>query len=114
MNHELSLDLILIGLSYIFAQFLLNYKMNNIESSISELIDMLKTIKPSLKKKGKAVCLWSLLVLRRVLRIRKRRNPQSKGRCGKKRPKRQPQKGLASIVARVATGGGIARPTWSP
>ena len=51
MDHELSIDLIMIGLSNSFSQFMLNYRINNIESTIPELINMLKAVEPSFKKK---------------------------------------------------------------
>ena len=57
MDHELSIDLIMIGLSNSFSQFMLNYRINNIESTIPELINMLKAVEPSFKKEGKAVML---------------------------------------------------------
>ena len=44
MDHELSIDLILTSLSNSLAQFVLNYRMNNIESTIPELINLLKTV----------------------------------------------------------------------
>ena len=56
-DHELSIDLTLTGLSYSFAYFVLNYRMNNIESSIPKLINMLKTIEPTLNNEGKIVML---------------------------------------------------------
>ena len=49
MDHELSIDLILTSLFDSFAPFVLNYRMNNIESIIPELINMLRAVKPSLK-----------------------------------------------------------------
>ena len=50
MDHELSIDLIMAGLPYIFAQFVLNYKRNDKETTIPELINLLKTIESTLKK----------------------------------------------------------------
>ena len=47
----------MIGFSDSFAQFILNYRMKNVESFIPELINMLKEVEPSLKKEGKAVVL---------------------------------------------------------
>ena len=46
MDNELSIDLILAGLPYSFAQFMLNYRMNDKETSIPELINLLKTVDP--------------------------------------------------------------------
>ena len=41
MDHELSINLILTGLFDSFAQFVLYYRMNNITSTIPELINIL-------------------------------------------------------------------------
>ena len=48
MDHELSIDFILASLPDSFAQIVLNYRINNIQSTIPELIDLPKTVKPSL------------------------------------------------------------------
>ena len=55
MDHELSIDLILAGLLGNFAQFMLNYRMNDKETMIPDLINLLETIEPTLKKEGKVV-----------------------------------------------------------
>ena len=55
MDHELSIALILATLPYSFSQFVLNYRMNNIRSTIPELVNLLKTIEPSLRKYEKHV-----------------------------------------------------------
>ena len=57
MDHELSVDLILQSLPDSYAQFVLNYQMNNLSSTIPELINMLKTAEDSIKKNHKAVML---------------------------------------------------------
>ncbi|XP_074576281.1 uncharacterized protein LOC141832800 [Curcuma longa] len=57
MDHELSIDLILHSLSDSHSHFVMNYRMNRIESTIPELINMLKTIEPSVKNEKKAVML---------------------------------------------------------
>ena len=57
MDNKLSIDLILVGLPYSFARFLLNYRMNNKETSIPELINLLKTVEPTLMNEGKTVML---------------------------------------------------------
>ena len=46
MDNELSIDLILAGLLDSFAQFVLNFRMNDKETSIPELINLLKTVDP--------------------------------------------------------------------
>ena len=43
MDAELSIDLILQSLPDSYASFVLNYQMNKITTTISELINMLKT-----------------------------------------------------------------------
>ena len=48
MNFELSVDLILACLFDGFAQFVLNYKMNNIMSTITDLINLLKIVEGKL------------------------------------------------------------------
>ena len=57
MDNELSIDLILAGLPNSFAQFVLNYRMNDKETTILELINLLKTVEPTLIKEGKTVTL---------------------------------------------------------
>ena len=44
MDHKLSIDLILLSFPNSFAQFMIKYHMNNIETTIPGLINMLKTI----------------------------------------------------------------------
>ena len=46
MDNELSIDLILVGLPDSFVQFVLNYRMNNKEASIHELIYLPKQLNP--------------------------------------------------------------------
>ena len=54
MDFELSVDLILASLPDSFAQFVLDYRMNYIVSTIPELINVLKIVEGKLaKKKGK-------------------------------------------------------------
>ena len=52
MDHELRIDLIMSGLSNSCAQFVLNYRMNNIETSVPELINMLKVVEPFFEEAG--------------------------------------------------------------
>ena len=44
MNFELSIDLIMASLPDSFAQFMLDYRMNNIMSTIPNLINLLKIV----------------------------------------------------------------------
>jgi len=49
MDQELSIDLILQSSPEGYAQFALNYIMNKNQTSISELINLLKTVEPTVK-----------------------------------------------------------------
>ena len=51
MDFELSIDLILANLLDGFAQFVLDYRMNNIMSTILDLINLLKIARGKLAKK---------------------------------------------------------------
>ncbi|XP_074585271.1 RNA polymerase II C-terminal domain phosphatase-like 2 isoform X1 [Curcuma longa] len=55
MDHELSIDLILHSLPDSYSQFVMNYHMNHLKSTIPELINMLKTVELSVKKEQKVV-----------------------------------------------------------
>ncbi|XP_074578610.1 anaphase-promoting complex subunit 4-like [Curcuma longa] len=57
MDHELSNDLILYSLPESYSHFMMNYRINRIESTIPELINMLKSIEPTAKKEKKDVML---------------------------------------------------------
>ena len=57
MDNELSIVLIMYVLPDSFAQFVLNYRMNDKETSILELINLLKIVESTLKKEGKTVML---------------------------------------------------------
>ena len=57
IDHELSIDLIMNNLPDSFSHFVLNYRMNNITSTIPKIINMLKTVEPSIKKEGKSMML---------------------------------------------------------
>ena len=50
MDGELSQDLILQSLSESFIQFVMNYHMNKLNTSLSELLNMLKTAESHIKK----------------------------------------------------------------
>ena len=56
-DFELSIDLILASLPNSFAQFMLDCRMNNIMSTIPELINLLETAESSLRKEKKYVML---------------------------------------------------------
>ena len=57
MDFELSVDLILVSLPDSFAQFVLDYRMNYIISTIPKLINLLETVESSLRKEKKHVML---------------------------------------------------------
>ena len=50
MDGELSQDLILQSLPESFSQFVVNYHMNKLNSSLPELLNMLKTVESHIKK----------------------------------------------------------------
>ncbi|KAK9163132.1 hypothetical protein Syun_004034 [Stephania yunnanensis] len=50
ISQELDTDLILNSLPESYSQFVMNYNMNNMEKSISELHSMLKTVEQNIKK----------------------------------------------------------------
>ena len=55
MDHELSIDLVLQSLPDSYAQFVLNFQMNKIDCTLPELINMHKTVEPSIKKEQKSI-----------------------------------------------------------
>ena len=90
MDSELSIHLILAGLPDNFAQFVLNYRMNDKESSILEQTNLLKTIEPTLKKEGKTVMLMNSFGSRNK---KKRKITKQKGGAAKKKTKEMSLKG---------------------
>ena len=50
MDRELSQDLILQSLSELFSQFVVNFHMNKLSTSLLELLNMLKTAESHIKK----------------------------------------------------------------
>ena len=99
MDHELSIDLILASLPNNFAQFVLNYKMNVKETTISDLINLLKTVEPTLKKEGKTVMLMDFFGSKKSFKNKKKRGNPLKHRevWLRRRQNKQPQNVLASI-----------------
>ncbi|XP_074577493.1 uncharacterized protein LOC141833884 [Curcuma longa] len=91
MDHELSIDLILHNLPESYSHFVMNYWINQIESTIPELINMLKSIEPTGKKEKKEVMLadsskkGSKRKAKRQARRKKKKvkvtKPTSKGPC---------------------------------
>ncbi|XP_071689070.1 uncharacterized protein [Rutidosis leptorrhynchoides] len=72
---ELAIDLILNSLPKSYDQFILNYNMNNLEKSISELHLMLKTAEKNIPSKTSEVL---------MIREGKIKKPQAKGKGTKK------------------------------
>ena len=72
-NNELSIDLILASLPDSFAQFALNYKMNDKETSIPKLINLLKTVEPTMKNEGKTVMLVDFSGFKKSSKNKKKR-----------------------------------------
>ena len=85
--------------------------MNNIMSTILEMINLLKIIEPSLRNEEKHV----MLVDFSSSKNKKRGNPFRLWEVWlRRRLKRLTQKGLASIVAKMTIRRGTARLIWSP
>jgi hypothetical protein len=73
MDHGLSVDLFLQSLPQSFLQFIMNYQMNKLDSTLPELLNMLKTAKGTLKKENNSILLvWSS-------RMSKKKDKNSKG-----------------------------------
>ena len=109
MDNELSIDFILAGLLNSFAQFVLNYRMNDKETFIPELINLLKTVEPTLKKEGKAVLLMDSSGSKKSSKNKNKRNITKK-KGG--RPRRLPQRVFASIMVKRAIGREIVLGLW--
>ena len=115
MDNELSIDLILVGLPDSFSHFVLNYKMNDKENSIHELINLLKTVEPTLMKEGKTVMLVDSSSSKNGSKNNNNRKiPKKKGGVVKKKAKETSSKGTCFHYGRVGyIGREIVRPTWS-
>ena len=50
MDHELSIDLVLQSLPYLFNDFVVNYYMNKVESTLLELLSLLTITEGAIKK----------------------------------------------------------------
>ena len=71
MDHELSVDLVLQLLPQRFSQFIMNYHMNKLDSTLLELLNMLKTTKRAFKKEK---CLVLLLHYSRICNKKDEKN----------------------------------------
>ena len=56
-DNELSIDLILQSLPDSYSQFIMNFNMNKLECSLTELLNMLKTAEPTIKKEKGTIML---------------------------------------------------------
>ena len=96
MDNELSIDLILAGFPDRFAQFVLNYKMNDKETSIHEMINLLKSVESTLKKEGKIVMLVDSFGSKKISKNKKNRKiTKQKGGVTKKHAKEASSKGTS-------------------
>ena len=112
MDNELSIDLIMDGLPNSFAQFVLNYRMNDKETTIPELINLFKTVEPTLIKEGKTVMLMNSPSSKKGSKNKKKRKiTKQKGGAIKKKVKETSSKGVCFHCGKE--GREIARPTWS-
>ena len=94
MDNELNIDLILVGLSDSFAQFVLNYRMNDKETTILELINLLKTVESTLMMEGKTVMLVNSSNSKKGSKNKKKRKiTKQKGGAAKKKVKETSSKG---------------------
>ncbi|KAJ8761673.1 hypothetical protein K2173_004449 [Erythroxylum novogranatense] len=94
MDYELSVELILVGFSDSYSQFVLNYRMNQISMTIPELINLLKTAEQSIKKDSKPVLVVdSSSSGSKKKKLKKKRSKKSKGSAAKKKTKETAPKG---------------------
>ena len=94
MDNELSIDLILAGLLDSFEHFVLKYKMNDKETTIPELINLLKTVRPTLMKEGKTVMLVNSSSSKKGSKNKKKRKiTKQNGGAAKKKFKETSSKG---------------------
>ncbi|KAJ8754887.1 hypothetical protein K2173_015399 [Erythroxylum novogranatense] len=88
MDYELSVDLILVGLSDNYSQFGLNDRMNQISTTIPELINLLKTAEQSIKKDSKSVLVVdSSSSGSKKKKLKKKMSKKPKGSAAKKKTK---------------------------
>ena len=94
MDNKLSIDLILVGLPYNFSQFVLNYRMNDKETSIPEMLNLLKTVEPTLMKEGKTVMLVNSSSSKKGSKNKKKKITKQMGGAAKKKVKETSSKGI--------------------
>ena len=82
MDHELSIDLILSSLTNNFGQFVLNYHMSSKGTSIPELINLLMTVEPTLKKEANTVVLMDFSTSKKSSKNEKKKKKPMKEKGG--------------------------------
>ena len=82
MDHELSIDLILSNLIDNFSYFVLNYHMQSKETSIPKLINLLKTVEPTLKNKAKTMVLVDSSISKKGFKNKKKKKKAMKAKGG--------------------------------
>ncbi|XP_027127812.1 uncharacterized protein [Coffea arabica] len=103
MDQEPNVDLVLQSLPDSFSQFVMNYQMNNLQHTLPQLLNVLKTAEKEIKK-GKG----STGVL--VVTFSKKRKRQEKGfKKSKNKPTQKPKK---AKVIKLDIGKGTASHTW--
>jgi hypothetical protein len=72
IDYKLSVDLVSQLLPQSFSQFIMNYHINKLESTLPEVLNMLKTTERTFKKENKLVLLVqsSRCLIRRIRKIR--------------------------------------------
>ena len=102
ISQELATDMILNSLPESYDQFVINYNMNNMEKSISELYGMLKTAKQSIKKKPSTV-----LMVQKGKGMKKKGKSKrwGKGSTGKTNESKKPESKPAAKKAKPPKDG---------
>ena len=72
IDHDLSIDLVLTSLPKSYSQFVLNFNMNKIETTLSGLLNMLTQAEKTIMKKN----LQSILSLQRKGLSKRRKRPR--------------------------------------
>jgi hypothetical protein len=73
MDHELSFDLVLQSLPQSFSQFIMNYHINKLDSTLSKFLDMFRTLKRAFKEEK------CLVFLVQSFRMSKENDKKNKG-----------------------------------
>ena len=73
IDHELSFDLVLQSLPQSFSQFIMNYHINKLDSTLSKFLDMFRTLKRAFKEEK------CLVFLVQSSRMSKKNDKKNKG-----------------------------------